>query len=97
LNFGGCIEQKKLPKKNYDIRRLKAAFDSVGFKASDDKINMLADEYITYVSTFLNVFEGTFEISDYLKTKCQLHIITNGFNEIKYRKLRVFKLLPYFI
>ena len=96
IQFWKMYREEKITKEELRYQRLKSAFDAVGYKVSDDKINKLADEYITYLSTFSNVFEGTFEILDYLKPKYQLHIITNGFKEIQYKKLKASKLLPYF-
>lgn len=96
VEFWRLYREEKITKEQLRYQRLKSAFDAVGYKVSDNKINKLADEYITYLSTFSNVFEGTFEILDYLKTKYQLHIMTNGFKEIQYKKMRISKLLPYF-
>lgn len=96
VQFWKLYREEKITKEELRYQRLKTSFDEVGYYVSDEKIDMLANEYINYLSTFSNVFEGTFEILEYLKPKYQLHIITNGFKEIQYKKLTVSKLLPYF-
>lgn len=70
---------KKNIKEEFRHQRLKATFDALDYNVSDKMIDKLADEYINSLSTFPYAFEGTFEILEYLKTKYQLHIITNGF------------------
>jgi len=42
------------------------------------------------------VFDGTFEILDYLKPKYQLHIITNGFEEVQHHKMKKSNIFHYF-
>lgn len=96
IQFWKMYREEKITKERLRYQRLKIAFDAVDYQISDEKINLLADSYIEHLSTFPNVFEGTFEILDYLKTKYQLHIITNGFKDIQHKKLTISKLLPYF-
>ena len=96
IQFWKMYREETITKEELRYQRLKAAFDAINYKISDKVINRLADDYINYLSTFPHVFEGTFEILDYLKSKYQLHIITNGFQEIQHKKMRISKLLPYF-
>ena len=42
------------------------------------------------------LFEGAFEILDYLKPKYELHIITNGFEEIQSKKIESSNISKYF-
>lgn len=96
IEFWRMYREEKITKEELRYQRLKVAFDAVNYQISDEKIIILADSYIEHLSTFPNVFDGTFEILDYLKPKYQLHIITNGFQEIQHKKLTISKLLPYF-
>jgi len=64
----------------------------------DDKIlaSILSDEY-TYRSPRKGIlFPGTIETLDNLKDRFQLHIITNGFEEIQHVKLEFAGLTKYF-
>ena len=56
----------------------------------------LSDDYITHLSTFNHLFENTFEILDYLNLNYNLHIITNGFDEVQYKKMSHSKIDHYF-
>ena len=42
------------------------------------------------------LFPNTFEILNYLKNKYNLHIITNGFEEVQNIKLKTSKLISFF-
>lgn len=76
--------------------RLKDAFDALNYTVSDDLIYLLSEEYITYLPQYNHLFEGTIELLDYLKPKYKLHIITNGFNQIQYNKLKNSNIAHYF-
>lgn len=82
----------------YDLRlgRLKETFQLLNYEIEDDKIIFLSEEYIKYLPKFNYLFEGAIEILDYLKPKYNLHIITNGFQEIQYNKLKNSNIDHYF-
>jgi putative hydrolase of the HAD superfamily len=67
--------------------RLKKTFDALDYDVNDDIIHHLSEEYILKLPNYNNLFEGTFEILEYLQSKYQLHIITNGFEEIQTKKM----------
>ena len=67
--------------------RLKKTFDALDYDVNDDIIHYLSEEYILKLPNYNNLFEGTFEILEYLQSKYQLHIITNGFEEIQTKKM----------
>lgn len=48
----------------------------------------LADDYIAYSPLKTNLFPHTAEVLQYLSDKYTLHIITNGFEEVQYIKLK---------
>lgn len=48
----------------------------------------LSEDYIKISPDKTNLFPEVVETLEYLKTKYHLHIITNGFNEVQFRKLR---------
>lgn len=96
LEYWRLYRDEKVSKKELRYGRLKKAFDSINYTISDDLIDTIAIEYIEFLPDFNHLFEGTFEILEYLKDKYQLHIITNGFQEIQHKKMNSSKLLPYF-
>lgn len=96
LKFWKLYREEKISKSELRYRRLKEAFDVINFEISDDLIDTIAIDYIDYLPHFNHLFNGTFEILDYLKDKYSLHIITNGFEEIQAKKMKSSKILDYF-
>lgn len=87
---------EKISKDKLRYGRLRDTFDKINLRVSDVTINQLAVDYIDALPNYNTLFEGAIEILDYLKPKYQLHIITNGFNEVQYRKMEASGLSPYF-
>ena len=96
LKYWKLYREEKVSKENLRYGRLKEAFDAINIEVSDDLIHSLSEDYITHLSSFNNVFEGTYEILNYLNDKYQLHIITNGFAEAQDKKLESSNLKGYF-
>ena len=78
------------------LGRLKDTFQLLNYEIDDEKIIFLSEEYIEYLPKFNHLFDGAIEILDYLKPKYNLHIITNGFQEIQGNKLKNSNILHYF-
>jgi len=76
--------------------RLKETFDLLDFEIEEEKILFLSQEYIVYLPQFNHLFDGAIAILDYLKPKYNLHIITNGFQEIQQNKLNNANIGHYF-
>ena len=76
--------------------RLKETFEALKLLVKDDVIHHLADQYIAKLPNHNHLFDGTFEILEYLQNKYQLHIITNGFKEVQYIKLKNSGLIDFF-
>ncbi|MEN9928812.1 MAG: Pyrimidine 5-nucleotidase YjjG [Bacteroidota bacterium] len=77
-------------------KRLKDSFDALQYTISDEEINQIAIDYIDYLPLNNQLFEGAIELLEYLKPKYQLHIITNGFAEVQYKKLHNSGISDYF-
>ena len=88
--------QEKVSKEQLRYQRLKEAFDTVHFSISDELIDTLAIQYIELMPNFNHLFEGAIDILNYLKDKYQLHIITNGFQEVQDKKMKSSKIQHYF-
>ena len=98
LNFEywKLYREEKVTKQQLRYRRLKDTFDEIGIPISDDLIYKLSDDYINYLADFNHLFDGTIALLDYLKKKYQLHIITNGFEEIQSKKMKNSNIYDYF-
>lgn len=96
LEFWRLYREEKITKSELRYQRLKKAFDAIQFSISDDLIDALAIDYIDYLPHFNHLFDGTLNVLEYLKPKYQLHIITNGFEEIQAKKMTSSNIINYF-
>ncbi|UAM98471.1 YjjG family noncanonical pyrimidine nucleotidase [Polaribacter litorisediminis] len=96
IQFWKLYREEKITKTELRYQRLKTAFDAVNYSIEDDLIDVLAIDYIECLPDYNHLFEGAFEILEYLKDKYELHIITNGFEEIQTKKMQSSKILDYF-
>ncbi|TRZ44248.1 YjjG family noncanonical pyrimidine nucleotidase [Robertkochia solimangrovi] len=88
--------EDRVSKEELRYSRLRLSFEHLKVKISDRVIKKLAEDYLTYLPTFNHLFEDAFEILNYLKYKYDLHIITNGFQEVQSAKLRNSGIESYF-
>ncbi|OIQ37956.1 MAG: noncanonical pyrimidine nucleotidase, YjjG family [Bacteroidetes bacterium MedPE-SWsnd-G1] len=96
LKYWRLYRVDKVTKEQLRYGRLNDTFKILRVSVSDEVIYKLSEDYITYLSTFNYLFEGTHELLTYLKTKYKLHIITNGFNEVQNKKLENSGIRKYF-
>lgn len=87
----------KISHEELRYKRLKDSFDALNYSISDEDINQMSVDYITYLPENNMLFDGAKEVLDYLKLKYKLHIITNGFAEVQYKKLNNSGISDYFI
>ncbi len=88
--------ENKVTKAALKHGRLHDTFKKINHSISKELINILAEEYLENLSNYNHLFEGTIKILEYLKPKYKLHIITNGFHEIQFKKMQNANLLNYF-
>jgi YjjG family noncanonical pyrimidine nucleotidase len=67
--------------------RLKHTFDALEYFVSDVQIESIAHDYIELLPENNHLFDGAIEVLEYLEKKYKLHIITNGFAEVQYKKI----------
>jgi len=88
--------EEKITKATLRVGRLKDTFTKINVKVSDRLIDDLSVDYIAVLPNNNELFDGAIEILNYLSPKYNLHIITNGFNEVQYKKLENSGLSTYF-
>jgi putative hydrolase of the HAD superfamily len=97
LKYWKLFREEKISQVDLRYHRLKEVFDLMGENASDDLIHLLSHEYIQHLPNFGHLYDGAFEILDYLKMKnYQLHIITNGFADVQTKKLSTANISQFF-
>ncbi len=88
--------EEKVTKSVLRYKRLKDSFDSLNHPISDKMIEHLANVYIDNLPNYNALFEGAVELLNYLSTKYQMHIITNGFEEVQIKKMKASGVLHFF-
>lgn len=104
LNYYRPINQKywklyreeKVTKAQLRHGRLKDTFKFLKIIVSDEMIEAMAVEYIRVLPENNQLFDGTLEILEHLSLKYQMHIITNGFQEVQHLKLEKSGISSYF-
>ncbi|MGB5322639.1 YjjG family noncanonical pyrimidine nucleotidase [Lutimonas sp.] len=96
FRYWKLFREDKVNKADLRYGRLREAFDAIGYKVNDEMIHLLSEEYITFLADHNALFDNALDILDYLKPQYNMHIITNGFEEVQIRKLRNSNLSPFF-
>ncbi len=96
LVFWKLYRENKVTREELRYMRLKSVFDTLRHPVDDDMINLLSGQYIEHLSTYSHLFPNAVEILRYLSPNYNLHIITNGFQEVQEKKMRNADLLKYF-
>lgn len=96
LKYWKLYREEKIDKSSLRFARLKDTFDALFYPISKELIHTLSLDYIAYLSSFNHLFEGTLEILEYLNSRYNLHIITNGFKEVQQGKLEKSGINSYF-
>lgn len=94
--FWKRYREGKIDKETLRFERLKTVFDSLNFPATTALIDDMSDAYIQTLPEYNVLFEGAIEMLTALKPHYALHVITNGFQDVQYFKMRNSGLLPFF-
>jgi putative hydrolase of the HAD superfamily len=85
--------------KQEELRWKRIYLSLLDYKIADEKLSKaMSVEYLDILPNKTNLFPYTFEILDYLKGKgYQMHLITNGFESVQFKKIENSKIANYFI
>jgi len=95
-NYWRLYRNEKITKEELRVGRLRDTFIKIKYEVNFELINNLSIDYIEVLPKNNHLFDGAHEILKHLKPKYKLHIITNGFNEVQYKKLENSGLSGYF-
>ncbi|MEC8831429.1 MAG: YjjG family noncanonical pyrimidine nucleotidase [Bacteroidota bacterium] len=98
INFQmwALYRENGITKSELRYQRLRKTFDALKAEVSDEVIDVLAHDYIAYLSSFTHLLPNAVQVLEYLFPKYRLHIITNGFQEVQEKKLRGSSIHQYF-
>ncbi|WP_445734440.1 YjjG family noncanonical pyrimidine nucleotidase [Mariniflexile sp.] len=86
----------KIDKEKLRFGRLRDTFFASKWHIEDDTIKTLSTDYITYLTDNNFLFKNAVEILEYLNPKYNLHILSNGFEEVQSKKLLKSNIHHYF-
>ena len=95
-NYWKLYRNEQITKEELRVGRLRDTFVKIKQTFDNQLIDNLSIEYIEVLPNNNQLFEGAHEILEHLYLKYKLHIITNGFNEVQYKKLDNSGLSKYF-
>ena len=96
LKYWKLYREEKIGKQELRFARLNETFETIDFKVEEELVHKLSEDYIAHLATYNYLFDNTHEILEYLSMHYNLHIITNGFEEIQHKKLTKSKIHHYF-
>ena len=96
FEYWKLYREEKVSKDQLRRGRLIDTFNGLGMEYSLTKIDAMAVSYIDELPVDNHLFDGTLEILEYLVEKYNLHIITNGFQEVQLLKLKNSGIYSYF-
>ncbi len=85
--------------KQEELRWKRIYLSLLDFKIADEKLaKQMSIDYLDILPNKTNLFPYTIEILDYLKNKeYKMHLITNGFETVQFKKIQNSNLESYFI
>lgn len=95
-NYWKLYREEKIDKAGLRYGRLKDTFDILEYVVDDVLIDQLSEDYIEHLTSFNHLFDGTHDLLDYLHSRYELHIITNGFEEVQMKKMISSNISQYF-
>ena len=94
--YWSLYQVNKISQEDLRFKRLNDVFEILQVSISKELVNQISDDYVEHLPNSNHLFDGTIEILDYLKTKYQLHIVTNGFHFVQDKKMKNANIFHYF-
>lgn len=96
LKYWRMYRNNTVSKEELRFQRLRESFEILKYRIDDEMIDILADDYVEYLPKYNFLLDGSLNLLDYLQKKYDLHIITNGFEEVQHKKLYNSGIAQYF-
>lgn len=96
LDYWNLYRNEKIDKEVLRFGRLNDTFSALNYNVKKEIIQKLSIDYITYLTDNNYLYKDTTTILKYLHKKYNLHILSNGFEEVQSKKLIKSNILQYF-
>lgn len=96
LQYWKLYRDEKIDKDLLRFGRLNDTFAALNYKVEKDIIQTLSTDYITYLTDNNHLYDNAITILQYLYKNYNLHILSNGFEEVQSKKLTKSHILHYF-
>ncbi|MDD2512077.1 MAG: YjjG family noncanonical pyrimidine nucleotidase [Proteiniphilum sp.] len=95
LRLWALYRQGEIRKEELIVERFLAPVRPFGI-TDPEYAKRLSDDFLNRTTRKTRLIEGTIELLDYLRPRYRMHILSNGFREVQYRKIENSGLRPYF-
>lgn len=96
LQYWKLYRDEKIDKDILRFGRLNDTFSALNHNIEKEIIQKLSKDYITYLTDNNYLYDDTITILEYLYKNYNLHILSNGFEEVQSKKLTKSNILRYF-
>lgn len=87
FEYWKLYRNEKIDKELLRFGRLNDTFIAISQPIEKELVNKLSKDYITYLTDNNFLYSNTVEVLEYLNNHYNLHIISNGFEEVQTKKL----------
>lgn len=91
----GLYRQGKIRKDELIVERFLVPVREFGIDDAE-YAKALSDDFLERTTRKTKLIDGTMELLEYLKPKYRMHILSNGFREVQFKKIENSGLKPYF-
>lgn len=96
LQYWKLYRDEKIDKDVLRFGRLNDTFSALNHRIEKDIVKKLSIDYITYLTDNNYLYDDAVAILEYLHKSYNLHILSNGFEEVQSKKLIKSNILHYF-
>ena len=88
LKYWRLYRNDEITKEYLRFNRLNDAFTKLEMRVPNDLIDKISYDYVDHLPKFNHLIEGAHELLEYLRNKYSLYLITNGFRNVQFNKLK---------